>query len=313
MNKKWFNASIRIAAGLVRWTLGVCTLSFACFSGCSSWYRNPKIDETTTTTIQPALSKSTAPDSVTIETALVRFDEPRIDELQNVWTQADESILDFSQRRLLDTNGVRVGVIRNELPARLLQQMELSQQSKQSDVIEQIGLGADADARVQTIVCRAGKRKEIVVRKDVAHPLSVITTTDGNVSGHLFDLASTVLVLTVYPLPDGKAIVEVLPEVQHGEQRKSFVASEFGMRQEIKRESKTWKQFKIRATLARGEVLMISSTNPSKALGHAFFTTETMKQTEEQVVILVRLASTNMDNLFSDELVGQARTLMEHP
>ncbi len=292
--------------------VSLCAIVIACINGCARWHGLNKTEEPASG-LPIAATKPSTPDTVTIETALVRYDEDRVIEMQRVWALADESIIDFEQRRLLDCNGIRVGVIRGELPQQLVQQMEASRQQQQQDIVEQLGLGADVDSRIRTLDCRAGRRKELVVRRELAHPLSVISTVDGSMSGHVFDRATALLSMTVYPQTDGKATIELVPEVQYGEPKQSFVSAEFGMRQEMKRDSKIWKQFKIRATLASSEVLMISSSTPSKALGHAFFTTETNKRTEEHVVVLIRLASTQMDNLFNDDIVNQARALMDQP
>ncbi len=241
----------------------------------------------------------------------MRYDEDHLDELQQTWAAADETILDFEQRRLLDANGIRVGVIRGELPRPLSQQLELSTQRQKTDIVEQLGLGADAEVHSLTWVCRAGSRKELVVRRELTKPLYVFTTQGDSVAGYPFDKALSVLGMTVYPQNDGKALIELVPEIQHGEPKNSFVAGEFGMRQETKRESKVWKQFKIRTAVSGGELLMISATTPAKALGHAFFTTETNRQTEDQLVVLIRLTTNQQDSLFGENIVNQARTFME--
>lgn len=231
--------------------------------------------------------------------------------MQQAWAAADETILDFEQRRLLDANGIRVGVIRGEMPKQLTQAIELSKQRQKSDIVEQLGLGADAEVHSLTWVCRSGVRKELVVRREMNKPLSVFTMLNGSLAGYQFAKAMSVLGMTVYPQNDGKSLIELVPEIQHGEPKNSFVAGEFGMRQETKRDSKVWKQFKIRTALNGGELLMISATTPAKALGHAFFTTETSRQTEEQLVVLIRLTTNQQDPLFGENIMNQARTMME--
>jgi hypothetical protein len=286
----------------------------ASFIGCARWNRPSwsaaEKTEETKSTIVPVQS-TPAPDSVSIETVMVRFDETELNKLDQSWLAADESVIDIEHRKLLDMNGIRVGVIRGDLPQPIVHQLELSRSQQRSDVVEQLGLGADTDSRTKLLSCRAGRRKDLVIRRELQQPLSVVTAIGGSVSGHLFDRASAVFALTMYPQADSTAIAELIPEVQYGEQRKSFVTGDFGMRQELKRESKLWKQLKIRVSLATNDVLMISTTSPSKALGHAFFTTQKTEQAEQQTVLLVRLASTQLDDLFDVDIVDRARAMME--
>ncbi|MFO0942399.1 MAG: hypothetical protein U0930_16800 [Pirellulales bacterium] len=295
----------------MKWSI-LLGLAIASFGGCASWHVGESArDEVAASTNKPVLNSPVAPDTVTIQTALVRYDEDHLSDLQQAWASADETILEFEQRRLLDANGIRVGVIRGELPKQLTQQIELSQKRQKTDIVEQLGLGADAEVHSLTWVCRAGSRKELVVRREMTKPLSVFTILNGSVAGYQYEKAMSVLGMTVYPQADGKSLIELVPEIQHGEPRNSYVAGEFGMRQETKRDAKVWKQFKIRTALNGGELLMVSATSPAKALGHAFFTTETNRQTEEQLVVLIRLTTKQQDPVFGENIMNQARTMME--
>jgi hypothetical protein len=300
--------------------LGNCALiciaivhSAACV-GCARWSRPSWSSTEKAEEPKPAgltIQNDTAPDTVSVETVLVRFDESQLDQVDQAWMAADESVIEFEHRRLLDLNGIRVGVIRGELPSSLSKQLEVSASQQRNDVVERLGLGADSDSRPKLLSCRAGRRKDLVIRRELQQPLSVVTTIGGTVSGHQFERASAILALTMYPQPNSTAIAELVPEVQFGDARKSFVASEVGLRQELKRDFKLWKQLKIRVPLSHGDVLMVSSTSPSKALGHAFFSTITQQQSAEQIVLLVRLNSTNQDDLFAEDVVDQARAIME--
>ena len=58
-------------------------------------------------------------------------------------------------------------------------------------------------------------------------------------------------------------------------------------------------------------VLIVAATMPPKAIGKALFVTETAEQTQEHVILLVRLAATHMDELFAPEIIEQAHALTE--
>jgi hypothetical protein len=46
-------------------------------------------------------------------------------------------------------------------------------------------------------------------------------------------------------------------------------------------------------------------------LGGGFFVTDTAKQTQEHLVLLLRLKATQLDDLFDDQRIREARALME--
>lgn len=218
-----------------------------------------------------------------------------------MWRKADEAAIDSAQRKTLDANGIRVGVLRGELPSVLQKQLDLSVQRKAEDMSEASGLGSDAEARMRLIRCRAGRRKELVIRRDIGRPLSVITSIEGLIAGQTFyEQATTLFALTPFPNPDATARIELIPEVQYGQAQNRFTTTDFGVRQEAKRPTKIWKSLKVAATLNKGDVLVVAATQPPKSLGGAFFVSETLQQTEENLVLLIRLSETPMDDLFAD-------------
>jgi hypothetical protein len=282
------------------------------FSGCASWYESP---------VTPALSGlassaqsvvRASPDTLDIETLVVRFGEDHLEAMEKIWQSADESCIDFQQRQLMDRNGLRAGIIHGELPPKLRDQLDSASQQKKNDVIELAGLGSDAESRMRLMRCRAGRRKDIVIRREITRPLSVVTTFDGQLSGQTFyDRPVALFSLTPFPTADGKAAIELIPEVQYGEAISQYVTSEVGVRQELRRASKIWKSLKVRAVMSPGDVLMVACTAPPKSLGGAFFVAETVQQTEEYLVLLVRLAATQLDDMFDEDQIANARAMME--
>ncbi len=290
------------------WLLAVAICT--CLTGCARWYNEPVATNDSAKSLLPAAKPN--PDTVDIETVLVRFTEDQLKELEETWKSVDETAIDLEQRRLLDRNGVRVGLIRGELPATIRRQLLATSQEQKADISQSAGLNSDADNRMRFLRCRSGRRKEIVIRRDIARPVSIVTTVDNRLSGQSFDDHPTMLVaMTPFPSPDGSVFIEFVPEIQFGGTRPSYAASESGIRQEQKRPTRVWKDLKIRAHLEQGNVLVIAATQPPKSLGGSFFVTETVHGADEHLILLVRLAATQMDDLFGDEQVAQARGLME--
>jgi hypothetical protein len=280
-------------------------------SGCATWYETPSASQSSGLSTSGLPAAKSSPDTIDIETIVVRFSEDRLTELETIWKTADESVFEFESRQALDVNGLRAGLFRGELPD-LIQEQLSSAASQQSGVMELAGLSSDADSRMRLMRCRAGRRKEIVIRRDVSRPLSIVTSTDGQLSGQTFyDRPVALFALTPFPTMDGKATLELIPEVHYGEAVNRFVTSDAGVRQELRRSSKGWKELKVRAQLSTGEVMVIAATHPPKALGAAFFVADTVQHTEEHLVLLVRLAATQLDDLFGEDQIATARAMME--
>ena len=275
-------------------------------SGCAQWSPEPTVD------VDGGLpTPKLSPDSVVVETVLVRFPEQASDEIQGLWDSVDESIFDIELRKKLDKNGLRAGLLIGEIPLPIRDRLYDPDKQEAAEVLESAGLAADIDSKMRRLTCRAGRRKELMVRPEVTHPLTVVTTLDGRLAGETFQRPAVLFDLRAIPHPNGQATLEMTPEIQHGDLRKEFVTSEYGMRPEMRREQAVWQELTIRARLSPGQTLMLSSTLPCKALGKAFFLTRTAEQTEEHVVMLVRLAATQLDELFDPESVEKARALTE--
>ncbi|MEZ6136614.1 MAG: hypothetical protein R3C53_17090 [Pirellulaceae bacterium] len=275
-------------------------------SGCAEWSNQHTNDSVVSL---PKLAQS--PDSVTIETVFVRFPLEQAAALTDIWSNVDESVLDIELRRRLDKNGLRAGILLGKLPTSIHQQLVQTSVKQTSDALEHAGLAADVDNRMRQLHCRAGRRKDLIVRREVVEPLTVLTTLDGHISGETFLRPTALFDLRVVPHANGQATIELTPEIQHGDHVQSYVSTEFGVRPELRRQQAVWKELSVRIRLSPGQVMMVSSTTPSKALGKALFMTQTADQTEEHVMLLVRLAATQMDELFAPETIEQAHILTE--
>ncbi len=248
-----------------------------------------------------------------IKTVLVRFPAESIAELEEkVWHRTNEAIADIALRQRFDQNGLRAGVLMGEFPQILRQQLDQTAEKQKTDALEHAGLAADVDNRLLRLQCRAGRRKDLLVKPELPDPLTVLSTRDGkHVSGDTFERATVLFDLRVLPHGDGSATIHLTPEIQHGEQRQTFIHSDFGTRAEMRRNVQRWSELKISAKLTQGQVLLVSSSSPAKALGSTFFVSKTAQHTEERVLLLVQLAESQLDDLFAPEVVRQAQAMAE--
>lgn len=284
----------------------------SCFStvlvGCARWSsRATELEDT-----KPSLPKlKLAPDTLVVETALIRLPPQAFGELAEIWQQVDETILDIQQRTILEHNGLRAGVLIGHIPSKLQQHIDQMGQSEATDPLELAGLSSDAASQSRRLQCRAGRRKELVIRSEISDPIHLFTVLDSHMSGDTYYRATTLFDLRAIPNADGSAVMSLTPEVQHGELRQSYVSSEFGVRPELRREQVIWEELEIQTEMREGQILVVSSSLPPRSVGDAFFVTNNADRGHDHLVLLVRLAKTQLDDLFAPERVDQAALLSE--
>ncbi len=277
-------------------------------SGCASWSTEKK-PERETSLLPP---RQLNPDSVLVETVFVRFPQAAAPDLAEIWNSTNESLLDIELRRRLDQNGLRVGLIVGELPWVIRQQLESTGAKQTTDALEHVGLAADVDNKMRKLQCRAGRRKDLLVKPELVDPLTVITMRDDkHVIGETFERATVLFDLRAVPHGDGTATIELTPEIQHGDHRQTFRRNDFGVLPEMSRGLHVWNDLRIVAKLQPGQILLVASTAPAKALGSAFFVSKTAENLDEHVLLLLRLGETQLDELFAPEIVEQAHAMAE--
>ncbi len=290
-----------------RWVAYCCAM-VCMFGGCAHWSKDTATESKQILT-QPKMS----PDSVIVETVIIRFPKEQSDVLDNLWATVDESVFDVELRRKLIDNGIRGGVLIGELPVGVRSRLEQLANSSQTDPLEQANLAADVKSATNRLQCRAGRRKEVHVRREVTQPLVVLTSEEGRVEGASYERPAMLFDLRSIPHGDGQATLRLAPEIQHGEERKAFVRSDFGLRPEMSRERKVWEDLALSVKLRPGQMIALSCNGEPKSsnLGKAFFVTHTAEQTDERVLLLIKLAETQLDELFAPEGVAAAQIVAE--
>ena len=291
-----------------RWVVCCALVSLTCLAGCARFSKDTKA-ETKALLPQPKMS----PDSVVVETIIIRFPKEQSEALDQLWSTVDESIFEVALRRKLVDNGIRGGVLIGELPVGVRTRMaELGDFSK-TDPMEQADLAADVKSTLNRLQCRAGRRKELPVRREQSQPLVVLSSKEDRIEGASYERPSMLFDLRTIPHGDGQATIKLTPEIQHGEERKALVRSDLGMRYEMSRDRKTWGDLELAVKLSPRQILVLSCNGEPKSsnLGKAFFVTQTAEQSEERVLLLIRLAATQLDELFAPEGVAAAQVVAE--
>jgi hypothetical protein len=253
-----------------------------------------------TTTPRPSQlpQAKASPDAVMLDVAFVKQPAADLATYDAIWAAADEQVFSTDLRRELAANGLRAGVFGQNLPAELRELID----NPVADLVER---GQDAESADDV----GSSRRHLQVRTGVwkkiyaspTHPqLAVLLHDGGGVHGHQLTGAQCLFGLKTYPKGDGRVKLELTPEIEHGEVKNKWVRSEAQLVQSVGRERLLLDQLRLETVLAPGQWLLLSTTRDHKGLGENFFI-ETPKGTPQRTLLIVRLAQTQLDDLFAPE------------
>jgi len=236
-----------------------------------------------------------APDSVVIDLAFVQLPAADVVSYEAVWNAADEQTLTADLRRRLATNGLRIGLFGQQLPTQVRQLLDAPK-----NVLANVADGSTTDLEIggsqQRLPLRAGHRS--IVKVSRSHPsLSVLLSEDGNVRGHQLSEARCIFALKAYPQGDGRVRLSIVPEIEHGESKTRWAASDGIMVPQTGQERLVLDRLRMEALLNPGQWLVLSATSEIKGLGEYYFAQLTGGVVERRL-LLIRLAQTQHDDLF---------------
>ena len=238
-------------------------------------------------------------DSVVLEVAFVRLPAADRDAFETIWSRADEQPFSAELRREMGANGLRAGVLGQQLPSELRALLEAAPNvlEERSEDVETSDTEVNrAPRRMQ---CRSGRRAKILASKTFPS-LALLQREGEQVRGHQLKDAQCLLALKAYPQGDGRVKLDITPEVEHGQLKTQWVGTEGSLMQRVGRDKLVFDRLRLEATLTPGEVLVFSNTEEIKGPGEAFFA-ETAGGTVERTLLLVRVAQTQLDDLFAPD------------
>jgi hypothetical protein len=272
-----------------------------------------------------------SPDSVVLEIFFVRLPPENKTIYHDVWKQIDEQALSAELRRCLAANGFRAGVIGGQLP-REIQQLLDQQVQKSSPVSSPAGTPADRvtagtsdsagaasesttglagantlrfdsdqpDVRIRQLQIRSGRRGEIIA-SGLYDVWPLLVCADGHVAGREYPKGQGLFAVRCFPQSDGRVRLEVTPEVHHGEPRQRFSGTDGVWRLETGRPRSSLDCLRMTVTLAPGEMLVAGPcADRPGTVGH-YFLTEQTDGTLVRKLLFVRLAHTQLNDLFLAE------------
>ena len=273
----------------------VCACLITGLAGCAQW----SMTESEPSSLPPARM---SPDSVSLEIAFVRL--PAADEAayEAIWAEADETHFPPELRKQLSANGLRAGLLGQQLPDELRAALDEAANVLEERAEDVSTSDVEVNRAHRRLTCRTGRRAKIIVSK--THPsLPLLQNDDGQISGQNLSQAQCLLALKPYPQGDGRVKLDITPEIEHGEMKTQWVGQEGSLMQRIGRDRLILDRLRLEAMLSLGQVLMISAGDDVKGAGENFFT-ETAGGRTERTLVLIRVARTQWDDLFAPEQIS---------
>jgi hypothetical protein len=240
-----------------------------------------------------------AGDTVGLEIVFLKLPADAPSEIAPMWDEIDETPLPVDLRRRLAANGVRCGLFGTQMPTPLKQLIDDLTVPAADDLQEGLPVSAGPVQTCRRLQSRTGQRSELLA-SDVLPEMAVLLARNGQVGGQTYREAQCMWALTTTAQAAGRVRLQLTPEVHYGQPQNQYVGQSSGIfRQITARPRETFDDLRIETLLSPGQTLVLAATDPVRGLGQHFFAYGAGTQAAGQKLLLVRLARTQYDDLFS--------------
>ncbi|MEM7781820.1 MAG: hypothetical protein AAF623_00470 [Planctomycetota bacterium] len=257
-------------------------------------------------------------DAVGLELAVVRIDEDQLSDFEEFWSVLDEQEIPLVDRKKLDANGIRIGVMSSNPPAifqtlvepRAIQTSELKSYEKQ---IHDRGM---LEPRKRMVEHRQISNREgqayLIPTSGLKMETSWTIADQDHQSVGSGELVQGHYSITTYPSGDGSVNLVLRPEIHHGETRSRIGVAERNFRFEETQTIEAIDELKLKLALRLGESVVLAPTEglsfttqfESNTLGEVLFSPLDDPNLLGEVepvhqFLVVRISQTQRDDLFS--------------
>jgi len=281
--------------GMARFLFAVQLIGcLCCLCGCARW------DSPSTAVSFDLPRPRMSPDSVVLEIAFLRVPVDSAVEFATLWNEVDEQQLSNEDRRRLESNGFRVGVIGARLPDMLRQLLDKAESPFEGAGSSGV-LSEDVFRNRRRLPVRAGQPAKIVAVPKEQEQIAVLQNEGGYVRGIEFRRAKGVFVLRAFPMGDGRVRIQLTPTIEHGLMRNKYVGRDQAFMLQAGRDTHEFEDLRLESLLSPGQTLVVTKTSDAKGLGAHFFAADAPASSSGSMM-LIRLAQTQLDDLFSSDL-----------
>ena len=277
---------------------GLMLLWMVALSGCASWHAPESHHE------WKLPAPNAGEDAVVFEFAFVRWPEAPPNtvsssgETSTLWHVLDEQFLAPEMREQLAANGLRIGIISDPLPEAIRTSLEATRDPLSVISQQHATAGAEILTRRERRQCPSGSHEEIEVLPMEKGKRVVLVQEAGHVRADAFDQPRGFVRLTARGLGDGRVRVELVPSIDFGEPLQRIIGGQGAYRYDTRRKEQAFESLAVATALAKGQTLVVTSSQETKGLGGAFFA-DRFESAPDRLLLLIRIAESHQDELFS--------------
>ena len=248
-------------------------------------------------------------DSIAVEKYSVRFShgDPQLNE--GIWSEIDEECLLPEVRTRLAANGFRAGVVGVHLPEALDHLLREKPVDAAAESKRRMAMADNLEAVLDpqpVDLLHEPKVRRSLWQTCAGHPGLVVTAgeqsriprvavllrgDDGRVTGRSYEKVMGALSMKLFPEPDGRVRLELVPQIEYGDPRSRFIAADGMIKPDYRPETVVFQDMRLDIVLSPGQTLVIGTRAEKQgSLGHHFFTEQRSAEAHEQKLLLVRLA-----------------------
>lgn len=271
--------------------------SLTALAGCHAVFEGPPPEEGLDALLRPMQS---SPDGVSLEIMQARVPADQQEQLDAIWANADETRLDGELRSRLANDGFRAGIISQAIPAQLSNLLMLESKSTDPNA-EKLITEQTARPRVsrQTLRLKRHEHSQMIA-SELREQLSLLFSSEDGARGKTYRTVQPVYTLRGEATDGQRIVVQVTPELHHGEVRNRFTGEPGILVRMPSRNREVFDQLRVEAELQPGELLILSTSGDAPStLGHAFHHTESSGK-EEIKLVVIRAAEVPASQLFAD-------------
>lgn len=269
--------------------LAFCALVLA---GCAVWDGSPSSADAAKSDVAsakvPGLPSAKVPDEASIiDVAFLEIPSSSFAAPKGVpWEVLDEAVIPVEVRARLEENGFRVGRI---------VAFDVSQMPKATEEGENpsgaVGWTSDFDRRVRRLACSDGQPYKLVLRRPSNGEVSTLIRSDGGVSGRSLWNPQFNLALRTTRMDDGRVAVKLVPEIHHGEVKRSYVSNDsLAFRMDSSRDVWVLNDLAIEVPLDEGQAVVILPQDNVFGLAKQMLIGKKVDDSEERTAVVVHLS-----------------------
>ncbi len=249
-------------------------------------------------------TRTSPSDVVTLEIGVMTLHSESQEQLEEIWRQADVQVLPFELRQQLDANGIRVGVLGHQLPAKMTQLLHINRPLMTSDgnllvssrknLSDTPGQNLFSFQRLKQL--QLGEEYWLPCAAQVPEMSWVIKNDQSHRSG-VCQLAECGFSLSHVLHGENSIKLWLRPMIRHGQTKLRYGVDHESLLITEKQEQLPLRELNIDHPLRLGQTLIVSSTSTPTGIGSHFFAPSTA--IDGRHLLLIRAVNIGPEDLFT--------------